>query len=380
MATTSLSTPALRVNLLDLAAAAVACTVGSSRAIRRIQSSQNARLKQDGSFVTDADYAAQGVIVQAIRAVSPAVRIVGEESSEEMAKHIHSDNEDDSNSAFNEDLLQRARNEIRLLYHRHHLQSQQEEIQAHRLPLAQGPLDASSTDAFFSSLPDDPDDCFVDPSRVSVIVDPLDGTKSYTRGEYDAVSILIAIVLDNIPCFGVIGKPFGYPSLSSILDSGCATVYGGTLLQAVYVAGGRRIVPTPVTADRRAVISGSRSHGVVYDFCHYLGQQQGLIHPEPMPINGAGEKALRLILHDNGEALWFFPKPGTSRWDVAAPDAILRVLNGKLTDKYGEDMDYSDSLCRENAENTNGLVACIDADLHQQCIQLFQQGDWLNQS
>jgi 3'-phosphoadenosine 5'-phosphosulfate (PAPS) 3'-phosphatase len=73
--------------------------------------------------------------------------------------------------------------------------------------------------------------------------------------------------------------------------------------------------------------------------------------------------------------LWFYPKPGTSLWDVAAPDALLRALRGKLTDKYGRDIDYDKS--REAAENVDGIVACIDADLHAKCIALFQQGDWL---
>ena len=95
---------------------------------------------------------------------------------------------------------------------------------------------------------------------------------------------------------------------------------------------------------------------------------------EPILISGAGEKSLRLILQVNNEALWFFPKKGTSLWDVAAPDAILRSLGGKLTDKFGNSMDYSKA--REDAENMEGVVACIDANLHAKCIELYRQGDW----
>ena len=356
-----------KVNLLDLAAAAVACTVSASRAIRHIEKSQNARLKQDGSFVTDADFTAQGVIVKAIRSVSAHVRILGEESPEEMAQHIQPDN---IGATDDEDLYRRTRNEIRHLYH--HPQSTEKKEPSERLPLAQG----AAVESALLSVPDQhPEDCLVDPNRVSVIVDPLDGTKSYTRGDTEVVSILIAIVLDNTPIFGVVGKPFGYPGLSSILDTGCATLYGGSLLQAVYVAGGCRLVPPAIVGQPRCVISGSRSKGVVHDFCVHLGQV-GLVHPEPMEISGAGEKSLRLILRNSNEALWFFPKPGTSRWDVAAPDALLRVLNGKLTDKFGNELDYS--VVRENAENANGVVACIDADLHARCIELFREGDWLD--
>jgi len=91
-------------------------------------------------------------------------------------------------------------------------------------------------------------------------------------------------------------------------------------------------------------------------------------------VSGAGEKTFRLILRKHNEGLWFFPKPGTYLWDVAAPDAILRQLGGKLTDKNGRELDYSKS--RENAENVDGIIASIDSVLHSDCIRILQDGDW----
>jgi 3'-phosphoadenosine 5'-phosphosulfate (PAPS) 3'-phosphatase len=196
--------------------------------------------------------------------------------------------------------------------------------------------------------------------------------------------------------------------LPPIRDTGCVTIYGGPLLGGVYVAGRLEpIVRTPIRLEAaaaaaaaaadtgegtaassskadaakaillkdlpRAVISSSRSEGVVQDFCVHLGDR-GLIDPVPLLISGAGEKSLRLILQKNNEALWFFPKGGTSRWDVAAPDALLRSLGGRMSDKYGNDLDYSTS--RDDAENVDGIVACIDAELHAECIRLFGEGDW----
>jgi 3'-phosphoadenosine 5'-phosphosulfate (PAPS) 3'-phosphatase len=500
------------VNLLELASAAVACTVSASRKITALSSlykdsNMNARLKSDGSFVTDADFAAQGAIVQAIQRVSQYVRIVGEESAEEMAAHIddddaediggvdneadhadakadHDDDNDDSggdNDApgdnvdaahaaasttttnkgrkrrlqqleqqqkrqqqqiIDRDILERTRSEVRyrLFYQKANTSKKDgpaqeggggggtDDITA--LPLSPAPPSTTTTTtaesttasdapaaAATSPTPfvplqfssDDPDECTVDAARVSVIVDPLDGTKSYAHGDYDAVSILVGIVVDNIPIFGVVGKPFGYTGLPPIRDTGCVTIYGGPLLGGVYVAGRLEpIVRTPIRLEAaavaaaaaaadtgegtaassskadaakaillkdlpRAVISSSRSEGVVQDFCVHLGDR-GLIDPEPLLISGAGEKSLRLILQKNNEALWFFPKGGTSRWDVAAPDALLRSLGGRMSDKYGNDLDYSTS--RDDAENVDGIVACIDAELHAECIRLFGEGDW----
>lgn len=361
-----------QVNLIELAAAAVSCTVTAARSIRRISGAdaKNSRLKTDGSVVTDADFCAQGVIFKAITSVSSQVKIVGEESAEEMARHTEIIIEEDA------DIRKRTLLELRLRYHGKKME---------RLPLAQ----TTETDAERKPLSDadtgeidqlnDPEDCIVDASRVIVIVDPLDGTKSYATGDYDCVSILIGIVLDNKPFFGVIGKPFGYTGVTSILDTGCATFYGGPMINGVYIAGGDAVIPTAIDASAaiedlpRAVISSSRSKGLVHDFCIHLGEQ-GLVYPEPMLISGAGEKSLRLILQRKNEALWFYPKAGTSLWDVAAPDALLRALGGKMSDKFGNDMDYSKN--RDEAENIDGVVACIDAKLHEKCIRLFQEGDW----
>lgn len=370
-----------KINLLDLAAASVACTVTASQAITRLAAvDTNTRFKSDGSTVTDADFCAQGIIVAALQNISTEINILGEESSDEMAQHIVPLVDEGAV----DDIRRRTREEIRLL-HRYHTEKEGSEKRIAELP-SHLPLSAGANHLDSSQLPplpsdndtvNDPDHCYVEASRLTVIVDPLDGSKSYAAGEYEVVSILIAIVLDQEPIFGVIGKPFGYTGLTNIRDSGCATVYGGSLIQAVYIAGGRQLLPLPQEASPtppRAVISSSRSGGIVQDFCLELGQE-GLLHPEPLHVAGAGEKSLRLILRLEGEGLWFYPKAGTSLWDVAAPDAILRVLDGILTDKDGTPLQYQHKT-RLDAENRNGVVACNSKSLHAACLQRFQEGGW----
>ena len=124
------------VNLLDLAAACVASTVTASRTIAQLEKEKNTRLKQDGSYVTDADFVAQGVIVQAIHKVCKEIAIVGEESPEEMKQHTLPDLSD------NTELLQRARTEINGVYQRHVWNSQRDSL-LERMPLAEDglPLD-----------------------------------------------------------------------------------------------------------------------------------------------------------------------------------------------------------------------------------------------
>ena len=352
-----------KVNLLDLAASALAATVAAAVPIRNlstIDEIKNARLKGDGSVVTDADFCAQGAIMRTMRQVSgDKVRIVGEESEEEMLRHVSGESSECS--------YKLAREEVYMRYHG--LEG--------RPPLSCA--DAGGDEQLPAPrIPEEEESCadfIVDADRVSVFVDPLDGTKSYARGDYDSVTILIAIILDNTPCFGVICKPFGYKGSPSILDTGCVAIYGGKLLNGVFVAGGEECQkPTRSEGELpRAVISRSRSQGIVSDFVDELAANN-VINPEPLHVAGAGEKSLRLVLGTENEALWFFPKAGTSRWDVAASDALLRQLGGKLTDKYGRDLDYSTS--REDAENSDGLIACNDEELHAECIKVFQGRTW----
>jgi 3'-phosphoadenosine 5'-phosphosulfate (PAPS) 3'-phosphatase len=438
------------VSLLDLAAASLASAIVAADQIVTMarkddalpdMDTKNIRLKNDGSFVTDADLAAQQIIVDAIRHVSTHVRIVGEESEDEMQQHAITGHEERSQRMYT-----LCRQEVELRYHRK---------TPARLPLAETTkhlnggkaCDSPEEDERVES-PEDPDastcvdpdhgtavvsrdsagvgllqeplqEYEVDPSRVSVFIDPLDGTKAYAKADYAPVSVLIAIILDQTPCFGVICKPFGYPGQTSVLDTGCVAIYGGTLLGGAYTAGGGICnLPSPTkppteisesfesptkspldsttkppptvravsdTLDSpssarvamedlpRAVISSGRSKGIVEDFVTHLGDR-GMINPQPLLVSGAGEKSLRIILRSENEGLWFFPKAGTSLWDVAASDALLRATGGKLTDKNGNDMDYSKS--RTEAENEDGVVACYDQRLHAECIRLFLEKSW----
>jgi 3'-phosphoadenosine 5'-phosphosulfate (PAPS) 3'-phosphatase len=437
-----------KVSLLDLAASALSSAVVAAdqitslayggRNLRHLQEDdshclpayegsnhnyelKNVRLKNDGSFVTDADLAAQQIIVDSLRRVSSEVRIVGEESEEEMRQNTITGHEERS-----EFMFRLAREEIAIRYCR----------SSEPLPLAQSEINhksnASLNEESLNSkeggndtsagllgcgkgnhtlelqrssleseyLYDKMEVYEVDPKRVSVFIDPLDGTQAYAKGDYDPVSILIAIVLDQTPCFGVICKPFGYRGQTSVLDTGCVAIYGGTLLGAAFTAGGSICnFPTPsqnepqpasrevdpadssiaastTSPERdlpRAVISSSRSEGIVRAFVSHLGDR-GIIDPQPLLISGAGEKSLRIILRSENEGLWFFPKAGTSLWDVAASDALLRATGGRLSDKNGNDMDYRKS--RTEAENEDGVVACYDQRLHAECIRLFLEGTW----
>lgn len=365
------------VNLLEMASSVLASSVSSSLSIRAFaqpndaaQDSKNARLKADGSFVTDADFAAQSIITRAVQRVSQNVRILGEESPEGVAEASRDNLEHASDKA----VLENCRNEIFRRFKTRGLTSMEEAPNQPLSPSSAGK--AAGDEDLFQLSKEQEKEVMVEASRICVIIDPLDGTSSYAKGKYDAVSILISVNLDFQPHFGVICKPFGYEGISPIMESGCAAVYGGLLIGGGFIAGGGPL--TPLSGDNggdapRAVISSSRSKGVVENVCKQMGEL-GVIDPVPMHISGAGEKSLRLVLRRHNEGLWFFPRSGTSLWDIAASDAILRALGGKVTDKHGRPLDYSKS--RAEAENMDGIIACSSEKIHEACMQVFQEKDW----
>jgi len=401
-----------QVDLLALAASALASSIVASRPIRKLAlegREQFSRKKLDGTIITDADGSSQRIIIGALRDVSKDVRIVGEESLDEMERSVHRDDD----AKVEADVA--AADECERL---EIFKMAQDELQQ-RFAAA---WDASSPSAFAPHA--------IDPARIAVFVDPLDGTSCYAKGDFGCVTTLVAIILDNVPCFGVICKPFGQEDEPAILNSGCYAVYGGTLLKGAYVAGGdecqrskiyrhtrtrfnanytpddhddtqttkQQILHTttetgdttteddddddvdvdddpPILSrqNNRAIISRSRAGGVVRKCIDALADRN-LLHREPIHVSGAGYKTLRLITGTDGETLWFFPKQGTSLWDVAAADAILRSIGGCLSDKNGNDIDYSKS--RQNAENVEGIIACNDTWLHRECVRLFQEEQW----
>jgi len=389
------------VNLVTLACATVASTIAASVPIRSIAASAasqescncmlGTRMKNDGTLVTDADKAAQYIIVNALRNVSSGIRIVGEED-DVMAVTVHvvaaeeeepvdyevppqSENINDedqcndsssssSSSSFgiDEELYGKVAEEMqRHMMFMHNGNMDEEHMHMHmHMHTLQCMQHRQNCQRNWKNV-------MVDPSRISVFVDPLDGTSQYAKGRYECVSTLVGITLDDVPIFGVICKPFGQAGYH--IEDDCFTLYGGTLMNGAFVHGGEQIgdrmsMPTP-----RAVISSSRSGGIVKQCVDALHEEGSLGTKDPVLVSGAGEKSLRLLIGREGEALWHFPRPGTSLWDVAAADALLSAIGGKLTDRLGQRIDYSET--RAGNDNVTGIVAASSVALHDACIRAY---------
>ena len=278
---TKASKSASGVNLMTLACATVASTIAASVPIRDIAMREHAdilmgtRVKNDGTLVTDADAAAQLIIFSALRNVSADIRIVGEEDEQDKSaacdasisasdEHVYtgqepvflegrSSSEKENDDSLNKTVACEKSNNIDDATKS--VQQQQpslfgiseevyvkvsEEMRRHMNIMHS--MDENTNPTSESSRPylskwflhEN-----VDPSRISVFVDPLDGTGQYAKGRHECVSTLVGITLDDVPVFGVICKPFGQAGYH--VEDDCFTIYGGTLMNGVFVYGGEKV-------------------------------------------------------------------------------------------------------------------------------------------
>lgn len=64
---------------------------------------------------------------------------------------------------------------------------------------------------------------------------------------------------------------------------------------------------------------------------------------------------------DGKADLYIYPKDGTKRWDTCAPEALIRAVNGSMTDIFGKEYSY---LKNEQTlvENCYGIMFSLEKD------------------
>ncbi|XP_056283341.1 3'(2'),5'-bisphosphate nucleotidase 1 [Pseudoliparis swirei] len=175
-----------------------------------------------------------------------------------------------------------------------------------------------------------------------VWVDPLDGTKEYTEGLLDNVTVLIGIAYGGRAIAGVINQPFYNYELGAGAALG-RTMWGMPGLgafgfQLKEVQGDRRIVTT----------TRSHSNKLVTDCVDAMEPH------EVIRVGGAGNKIIQLL--EGKASAYVFASPGCKKWDTCAPEAILRAVGGQLTDMHGKAYRYDADVKHMNSA---GVLATL---------------------
>ncbi|KAM6953868.1 3'(2'),5'-bisphosphate nucleotidase 1 [Aplochiton taeniatus] len=175
-----------------------------------------------------------------------------------------------------------------------------------------------------------------------VWVDPLDGTKEYTEGLLDNVTVLIGIAHGGKAIAGVINQPFFNYQLGAEADMGrtlwAVLGLGAFGFQLKEVPDGRRIVTT----------TRSHSNKIVTECVDAMEPH------EVMRVGGAGNKIIQLI--EGKASAYVFASPGCKKWDTCAPEAILHAVGGKLTDMHGHAYCYDANV---KHMNSTGVLATL---------------------
>ncbi|XP_005879939.1 PREDICTED: 3'(2'),5'-bisphosphate nucleotidase 1 isoform X1 [Myotis brandtii] len=206
-----------------------------------------------------------------------------------------------------------------------------------------------------------------------VWVDPLDGTKEYTEGLLDNVTVLIGIAYEGKAIAGVINQPYyNYQNnekqklrehrkeakvrriarflapLVGSKEAGPGAALGRTIWGVLGLgAFGFQLKEVPAG---KHIITTTRSHSnkLVTDCVTAMNPD------DVLRVGGAGNKIIQLI--EGKASAYVFASPGCKKWDTCAPEVILHAVGGKLTDVHGNALQYDKEVKHMNSA---GVLASL---------------------
>ncbi len=175
------------------------------------------------------------------------------------------------------------------------------------------------------------------------VVDPLESTISYLRDE-DTFGVMIGLLKDYKPVLGVTYRP--------------------KIDELVYAASGAGAYSLSRGESRRLRVNDSQEIDLLISRFRRDPKLEELINclkPERVREMASSFKTVEVA--KGNATLFISPKTITLNiWDLCAPQVILEGAGGRLTDLYGNPIDYKADLT-----NRYGVVAS-NRSLHQEII------------
>jgi 3'(2'), 5'-bisphosphate nucleotidase len=181
-------------------------------------------------------------------------------------------------------------------------------------------------------------------------VDPVDGTREFVdrNGEF---AVMIGLVEGNRALGAVIDAPAH------------GDVFAGWVGQGAFrLRAGKRepIRVSDVSDISQGRLVGSRSH-------RSPGLERALAQLNPRELLVMGSAGLKGTLVASAEVeAYVAPGYAGQRWDACAADALVTAAGGKLTDTYGDPIDYRSA----SLSNDRGLIAS-NGRVHEALVRGF---------
>lgn len=174
-------------------------------------------------------------------------------------------------------------------------------------------------------------------------IDPIDGTKDYIAGR-DGFAVMIGLCINGEPVLGVVAQASCQRTYLA------ARGHGAWLEQAGHPDQRLEVSAVTVAGDARLVASQShRTHDI-----DRVKAELGIRDEKNI-----GSVGLKLSLIAEGTRdLYVNPTPKAKLWDTCAPDAIIRLAGGMLTDLSGLPLNYQQTSVAHHRGivGSNGLI------------------------
>lgn len=178
------------------------------------------------------------------------------------------------------------------------------------------------------------------------LVDPIDGTKDFIRGE-DGYAVMIGLVCDGVPTLGVVYQPVGDRLFYGTPEGAFLSHEGQTT----------RLAVSSIADPGEVRLVASKSHRSAD--IDRVKQQLGIANE--LNIGSVGLKLC--VIAAGARDLYINPAAKTKAWDTCAPEAILVPAGGRLSDLFGAPIDYTKELAHRR-----GLVAS-NGHVHDAVVQ-----------
>lgn len=203
--------------------------------------------------------------------------------------------------------------------------------------IVEGLAEVFPNDAILSE--EEPDDIKRRMEKLRVwIIDPLDGTKGFIERK-DDFAVQIGLVENGNPILGVVYHPVEDILYFAIKNDGTFMSKNGEEAVQLKVSD-----KTDFSEMTIAVSRSHRSKAMTQIIEHF--KFKGEFHH--------GSVGLKVgLLTQKVADIYMHLSPHTKFWDTAAPQIILEEAGGKLTDIFGENIQYDS----EDVRNHNGIFS-----------------------
>ena len=183
-------------------------------------------------------------------------------------------------------------------------------------------------------------------------VDPVDGTREFVdrNGEF---AVMIGLVEGARAVASVINAPARDEIFAGWVGQGAFCISGGKQ---------EPIVVSQIADVTQSRLVGSRSH-------RGPGLERALAQLNPREVLAMGSAGLKGTLVAAGQVeAYVAPGYAGQRWDACAADALVTAAGGRLTDTYGDAIDYR----APSLSNDRGLIAS-NGHVHEALVRGFEQ-------